>query len=124
MFKLSQRSRTLLTLRLKREYSINITVTEPKASVEVKTSKRTIPIDFKSLKFESKVPATPYIAGTFTSHRTEIDQDTIKLLERLSLVNVDSKYVNAIAKFSYDNTFTIQKQRSLAYSGGLHRICQ
>lgn len=96
MFKLYKRSKTFITPRFKRQYSFSGTVTQLKASVNDETSKIT-PIDFKSLKFESKVPATPYTTGTFTSYRTEIDQDTLKLLERLSLVNVDSKYVIAIA---------------------------
>lgn len=100
MFNLFLRSKTLRTPRLKHQYIFCGLVTQPKAELDDKISKTTIPIDFKSLNFESKVPATPYKAGTFTSHRTEIDQDTLKLLERLSLVNVDSKYVNSIAYIS------------------------
>lgn len=46
-------------------------------------------INFAQLQFESKVPQQPCpLSRHFKSHRTEIDHQTLKLLERLSLVNV------------------------------------
>lgn len=50
------------------------------------------PIDFKILNHTTKVPQQPVAAPHFVSHRVNIDSDTLKLLERLSLVNLDSEY--------------------------------
>lgn len=50
-------------------------------------------IDFTELHFETKVPQRPCPSAGhhFQSYRTEIDGETLKLLERLSLVNVDDR---------------------------------
>lgn len=94
MFRLLlNRSKALRALQ-RQSSNVGIAVTQLEVAVDEKSSEQKIAqIDFKTLEFESKVPATPYTSRTFSSHRTEIDQDTLKLLERLSLVNVDSKYV-------------------------------
>lgn len=51
------------------------------------------PLDFNELKFSSKVPIEPHVSpiSLVKIDRIEIDEETLKLLERLSLVNVDSK---------------------------------
>lgn len=51
------------------------------------------PLDFSELKFPSKVPVEPQVSAInlVEIDRIEIDEETIQLLERLSLVNVDSK---------------------------------
>lgn len=48
-------------------------------------------INFKELQFESKVPEQPTPLPAYTSHRVTIDTGTIRLLERLSLVNVEDE---------------------------------
>lgn len=51
------------------------------------------PLDFNELKFESKVPVKPHVSpiNQIKIDRVKIDEETIRLLELLSLVNVDSK---------------------------------
>ncbi|KAJ6639582.1 Glutamyl-tRNA(Gln) amidotransferase subunit C, mitochondrial [Pseudolycoriella hygida] len=51
------------------------------------------PLDFSELKFVSKVPSSPHVSpiNLVKVDRIKIDEDTIQLLERLSLVNLDSK---------------------------------
>lgn len=51
------------------------------------------PLDFSELKFVSKVPLVPHVSPINLAKvdRITIDDETIQLLERLSLVNVDSK---------------------------------
>lgn len=51
------------------------------------------PLDFSELKFVSKVPLVPHVSpiNLVKVDRISIDHETIQLLERLSLVNVDSK---------------------------------
>lgn len=51
------------------------------------------PLDFSELKFASKVPLKPHASpiNLVKIDRIEIDEETLQLLERLSLVNVDSK---------------------------------
>lgn len=51
------------------------------------------PLDFSELKFVSKVPLEPHVSpiNLVKIDRIKIDEKTIQLLERLSLVNVDSK---------------------------------
>lgn len=48
------------------------------------------PLDFSELKFASKVPLQPHVSPVNLAKvdRIKIDQETIRLLERLSLVNV------------------------------------
>lgn len=49
-------------------------------------------IDFKQLKHPTKVPLVPHLNRLHQStDRTEIDDQTVQLLERLSLVNLDGK---------------------------------
>lgn len=52
-------------------------------------------INFSELKFVSKVPQKPYIHPQINEIKEEnkisIDESTIHLLERLSLVDLDSK---------------------------------
>lgn len=52
-------------------------------------------INFSELKFESKVPQKPYIPPQIDEIKEDnnisIDENTIHLLERLSLVDLDSK---------------------------------
>lgn len=48
------------------------------------------PLDFSELKFVSKVPLKPHVSpvNLVKVDRIKVDEDTIRLLERLSLVNV------------------------------------
>ncbi|XP_055844183.1 glutamyl-tRNA(Gln) amidotransferase subunit C, mitochondrial [Episyrphus balteatus] len=48
-------------------------------------------INWKELKYETKVPLEPVIPFIPESQDIEIDSKTIQLLERLSLVDLDSK---------------------------------
>lgn len=52
-------------------------------------------INFSELKFESKVPQKPYVNPQINEIKEDskisIDESTIHLLERLSLVDLDSK---------------------------------
>lgn len=52
-------------------------------------------INFSELKFESKVPQKPYVPPQINEIKEDskisIDESTIHLLERLSLVDLDSK---------------------------------
>lgn len=52
-------------------------------------------INFSELKFKSKVPQKPYVPSQINEIKEEnkisIDESTIHLLERLSLVDLDSK---------------------------------
>lgn len=51
------------------------------------------PLDFNELKFTSKVPLKPHVSpiNLIKTEPIKIDEETIQVLERFSLVNVDSK---------------------------------
>lgn len=71
-------------------YSIRrLEVTTVKTST-ADTSNPKSQIDYNQIKFPTKVPQKPH-SFKFNSCRTSIDEETIKLLERISLVNLDSK---------------------------------
>lgn len=60
------------------------------------TTNLTNPINFKQIKHKTKVPLEPYKSPTITNFHPQkftIDKETIQLLERLSLVNLDSRFV-------------------------------
>lgn len=63
------------------------------ASIDEKCSTKTkTPINFNELKFPTKVPLKPHKSNLKNSQETiEIDEKTIQLLERLSLVNLDGR---------------------------------
>lgn len=62
------------------------------ANNEIKKQASKSKIDYKQIKYPTKVPQSPHISKTtYNSIRTPIDEETIKLLERLSLVNLDNK---------------------------------
>ncbi|XP_055616001.1 glutamyl-tRNA(Gln) amidotransferase subunit C, mitochondrial [Toxorhynchites rutilus septentrionalis] len=50
-------------------------------------------LDFRELKHPTKVPQKPHISnlGTGQTERISVDEQTVQLLERLSLVDLDSK---------------------------------
>ncbi|XP_017153769.1 glutamyl-tRNA(Gln) amidotransferase subunit C, mitochondrial [Drosophila miranda] len=61
--------------------------------IAAKTNFKPAKLDFKDLRHATKVPQTPVdtVFPETTANRVEIDTKTIQLLERLSLVDLDSE---------------------------------
>lgn len=49
-------------------------------------------VNYTELQFVSKIPDQPTPLPSYASHRVSIDAETIRLLERLSLVNIEDEY--------------------------------
>lgn len=49
-------------------------------------------VNYTELQFVSKIPDQPTPLPSYASHRVTIDTETIRLLERLSLVNIEDEY--------------------------------
>lgn len=55
------------------------------------TSSKTSALNFKELKYPTKVPLKPIATSTIKSEKVTIDRETIELLMRLSLVNLSDE---------------------------------
>lgn len=97
MFRIIHVTKVIQQLQLKTiggTISVNIPSQQNKSFCNDQSKDHTKePLDFSELKFISKVPLEPHVSpiNLVNVDRIKIDEDTIQLLERLSLVNVDSK---------------------------------
>lgn len=90
MFKVNYRS---IFNQIYRFYSKSSPAISTINEIHQKSATKTKPaINFKELKFPTKVPLQPHKSNLQVSQeKIEIDEKTIQLLERLSLVNLDGK---------------------------------
>ncbi|XP_034667880.1 glutamyl-tRNA(Gln) amidotransferase subunit C, mitochondrial [Drosophila subobscura] len=70
--------------------------------IAARTDLKAIKLDFKELRHKTKVPQLPVDTAfpDTTDNKVEIDTKTIQLLERLSLVDLDSEQALATLKSS------------------------
>lgn len=61
-------------------------------AVKIQTRRLSTALNYTDLQFVSKIPEKPTPLPAYASHRVIIDADTIRLLERLSLVNIEDEY--------------------------------